>query len=497
MKKLSRKYFLILVFIVLLSIHIQAQNGWTKKADLPTPRAGASACVYGDKIYVIGGDNGHTDLSVNEVYFPLTDNWETKQPMPTSRAYLLTGVVNDTIYAIGGGYGGLGTDKNEAYDPVTDSWATKANLPYLWFGVYGDTIDGNVFIMGGHFFRQDCFVYDPVIDQWTEKAPIPPDGCKGTLSATAYNGLIYTFGGVANYPNGPMSSVNMYNPKTDTWESRTSMPTPRFALRTLLVNDKIYAIGGSQGSGNSLSTLEVYDPVNDTWEILPDMPFKVSWFTGAVFNNKIYVFGGTPDWVTGGDEVWEYDPSYVVPVELTSFTALVNDKEVTLSWSTATELNNLGFEIQRKFTSNNFATVGSIKGQGTTTNPNQYSYIDKLIEGGKYYYRLKQVDFDGTYEYSSVVEVEVRMVDKFTLEQNYPNPFNPSTTVKYSLPKQANVTVKIFDMLGREIETLVNEEKFAGTYEVTWNVINLPTGVYFYQIKTDGHVETKKMILLK
>jgi N-acetylneuraminic acid mutarotase len=163
--------------------------------------------------------------------------------------------------------------------------------------------------MGGNYNRQSCFAYDPGTNTWAAKTSIPPDGCKGTLSATSYNGLIYTFGGVTNYPTGPMSTVNVYNPNTDIWEFRTNMPTPRYTLRTFLVDGKIYTIGGSQGSGSALSTVEVYDPETDTWERKSNMPFKVSWFTGAVYNNKIYVFGGTPDWVTVGNEVWEYDPS--------------------------------------------------------------------------------------------------------------------------------------------------------------------------------------------
>jgi hypothetical protein len=201
-----------------------------------------------------------------------------------------------------------------------------------------------------------------------------------------------------------------------------------------------------------------------------------------------------------------------VPVELTSFTASTNGKEVTLNWSTATELNNLCFEVQRKFGSNDFVTVGSVKGQGTTTSPNNYTYVEKLIDPGKYFYRLKQIDFDGTFEYSDVVEVEVRLLDKFTLEQNYPNPFNPSTKIKFSVPELSFITIKIYDVLGSEVATLLNEEKQVGNYELSWNAGNLPSGVYFYQLKAtpsdgqagspstgsgQGFVETKKMILLK
>ncbi len=163
-----------------------------------------------------------------------------------------------------------------------------------------------------------------------------------------------------------------------------------------------------------------------------------------------------------GSGVYRKPLEVIVPVELTSFKAAANGMEVTLNWTTATELNNRLFEIQRKIASNDFVTISRLKGHGTTTNPNQYSYVDKLINGGKYYYRLKQTDFDGTFEYSSEINVEVSVPYIFTLEQNYPNPFNPATTIKYSIPELSNVTLKVYDILGREVATLVNGSKIIG-----------------------------------
>ena len=118
------------------------------------------------------------------------------------------------------------------------------------------------------------------------------------------------------------------------------------------------------------------------------------------------------------------------------FSITSNSKEVILNWSTATELNNQGFEVQRKFGSNDFVTIGSVIGHGTTTTPNEYTYVDKLTAAGKYFYRLKQMDFDGKYEYSQTVEVDVRILDNYTLEQNYPNPFNPTTTIGYGIQEK-------------------------------------------------------------
>jgi hypothetical protein len=188
-----------------------------------------------------------------------------------------------------------------------------------------------------------------------------------------------------------------------------------------------------------------------------------------------------------------------IPVELTSFTASVINNDVTLNWNTATELNNKGFDIERTGTSLQqiWGKIGFVPGFGTTTEPHSYSFIDSELESGKYLYRLKQIDFDGSFEYSDEVEIEISIPLKYELTQNYPNPFNPSTTIKYSIPKAVTVQLKVYDVLGNEVATLVDEYKPAGTYEVEFDASGLTSGIYFYQLKTEGFVETKKMILMK
>jgi hypothetical protein len=189
--------------------------------------------------------------------------------------------------------------------------------------------------------------------------------------------------------------------------------------------------------------------------------------------------------------------SLVVPVELTSFTASADVKEVTLSWSTATELNNYGFEIQRKSLSGEFATVAFVKGQGTTTQKNEYSFLDKNLDEGRYFYRLKQMDYGGQFSCSQIVEVEIRMLDKFTLEQNYPNPFNPTTTIGFGIPEKGNIKLSVLNILGEEIRVLLNEEKEAGYHSVDFDASELPSGVYFYKLQAGNYINTKKMILLR
>jgi subtilisin family serine protease len=192
----------------------------------------------------------------------------------------------------------------------------------------------------------------------------------------------------------------------------------------------------------------------------------------------------------------------IIPVELTSFVANNDRNNVTLNWATATEVNNSGFQIERKLTgANEWTSVSFISGKGTSTERNNYSYLDKSLTVGKYSYRLKQLDLDGTYEYSPVIEIDVSAPNEYTLYQNYPNPFNPSTTIEYSLPEKADVTISIYTALGELVTTLVNGTIEAGYQKANFNAANLTSGTYIYQIKAVSSertfIDTKKMILIK
>ncbi|HEX9739124.1 MAG TPA: DUF1028 domain-containing protein [Ignavibacteriaceae bacterium] len=189
-----------------------------------------------------------------------------------------------------------------------------------------------------------------------------------------------------------------------------------------------------------------------------------------------------------------------VPVELISLSASVNSGKVILRWSTASELNNMGFEIERSTNKNDWRLIGFKEGNGTTTETQSYSFADDLSGTGSpiLYYRLKQLDFDGSFEYFPQSGIEVNIDPAaFSLSQNYPNPFNSSSVIKYSIPHLSGVSIKIFSTLGEELVTLVNGVKPAGVYEINWNAGSLPGGVYFYRLQAGSFVQTRKMILLK
>jgi hypothetical protein len=186
-----------------------------------------------------------------------------------------------------------------------------------------------------------------------------------------------------------------------------------------------------------------------------------------------------------------------LPVELNSFTAISQVHGVQLAWSTATEQNNLGFEVQRSVNSNAFSKIAFVDGHGTTNAPQSYSYVDASASG-KASYRLKQIDRDGKFTYSQTVEVNTAgTVSTYALGQNYPNPFNPATTISYTLPAAGQISLKVYDMLGKEVATLVNGMRPAGANTTSFDASYLPSGMYFYTLRSAGFSATKKMLLVK
>lgn len=196
-------------------------------------------------------------------------------------------------------------------------------------------------------------------------------------------------------------------------------------------------------------------------------------------------------------DLQDFYPEATIPVELTSFTATALEGSVNLSWSTATETNNSGFEVQKSKEDKTWEKVAFVEGNGTTTEVSEYTYTEENVAAGTYTYRIKQIDFDGTVSYSKEVEVEVAVPLTYELSQNFPNPFNPTTNIRFSIPEQANVKITVYTVLGQEVATLVNQSMEAGVHKINFNASNLNSGVYYYRIKTDKFTAVKKMMLVK
>jgi hypothetical protein len=252
------------------------------------------------------------------------------------------------------------------------------------------------------------------------------------------------------------------------------------------VDNSINEVGFIIERGNPVVDIfEVVDTVSQNVTSYPDTGVTVATYTYRVkaFNE----FGESP---------YSNTAQVVVPVELTSFTATLVKNEVLLMWTTASEINNMGFEVQKKI-STYWSVLKFVEGHGSSTTTHTYNFTDDKPQMGKENsYRLKQIDYNGLFNYSDIVLVSVPF-EGYSLEQNYPNPFNPTTKIRFELPVDGIVTIKIFDTFGQEITTILNEFKKANVYEIGFNGSNFASGVYIYRLQVNGYLDSRMMVLLK
>ena len=403
------------------------------------------------------------------------DTWTKRADMPTARGALSTSVVNGIIYAIGGGGGdAVGVSIVQAYDPATDIWTNKSNMPTPRAVFSAGVVDGKIYAIGGQRSLgapdlSTVEMYDPATNTWSRKANMPT--ARRDLAASAVDGKIYAIGGLSGAVK--LSLVEAYDPATDTWTQKAFMLTPREGLATSVVNGKIYAVGGNDGSGRR-TVVEEYDPATNTWTRKADMPTPKVALSAATANGKLYAFGGSPNSFPYGPVlaiVEEFDPT-------------------TNAW------------IKR-------ADMPTARSFLATSTVNEKVYAIGGFTTGFPFTPTSTVE---EYEPTGVTSVELnspghRNPKKFTLHQNYPNPFwseatsrsagNPSTTLRYAIPKFGFMSLKVYNLYGQEIETIVSQEQVPGEYEVSWNPKNLPSGVYVYRLQTGEFAATKKLMLLK
>ncbi|RKY99185.1 MAG: hypothetical protein DRQ13_02820, partial [Ignavibacteriae bacterium] len=327
---------------------------------------------------------------------------------------------------------------------------------------------------------------------------------EGQLLADFLNqgGMIYMEGGDTWYyddqtPVHPMFNINGTSDGTSD-------------LGTVLGQTGTFTEGMTfsySGENNWIDHLESLPPAQMIFENQsPNYGCAVAYDAGTYRTiGTSFEFGGLSDGSSPStkdelmEKIIEFFELQIIPVELTSFSAEVDENGILLIWETATETNNSGFEIEKSTDNEEFENVGHIKGNGTTTEKQEYRFRDADVTGnGKCYYRLKQIDYDGTATYTEVIEVDYSIIPvEFSLSQNYPNPFNPATTIKFGISELTNVTLKIYDALGSEVETLVSEKLEPGYYKHEWNASRFASGVYFYRIIAGTFVETKKLVILK
>jgi hypothetical protein len=368
----------------------------------------------------------------------------------------------------------------------------------------------------------------------------------GDTFTNSYSDARNNYYGISGYPTAVFDGIE-YFVGGDHTQSMYQYYLPIFESRDALMSAFSVAIFGEHTNLDYNITLKLNRLANipPTWNNLvvhltlteSDIPFNWQGQTEVDFCQRLYVpneNGTSVDLINNStldipltftmDASWVYDNCELgafiqnldtkeilqgskiklselapIPVELSSFSAETNSDGVLLKWATASEINNLGFEIERSDDGINFKRVGFVNGAGTTTETKLYSYQDNVEFKGNsaFSYRLKQVDYDGTFSFSDVLNVTFDYPKQFVLQQNYPNPFNPVTTIKYAVPTEAPVLIKIYDISGSEVETLVNKVQQPGTYELKFDASKLASGVYIYRMTAGSFSSVKKMSILK
>ncbi len=347
---------------------------------------------------------------------------------------------------------------------------------------------------GGKLFRVD----DPAM---VPAGFIPADittglPAVGTISGIAVDPLDDKFIIVVYAPYGMASIFHSTDASVPfpVWtgdEGTLSLPSIRScAIIKRLAMPTEYYVGTSVGlySATSLSGAAT------VWSLEGSGTIKLSVVSGLAYRptDNGFLIG------THGNGMFLTYVTDPLPVEISSFTVNVTNRDVILNWTTSNEINNAGFEIERKFTGDMWKKIGFITGNGTTNQPVNYSYTDKGLLTGNYGYRLKQIDYNGNFEYHNLNhDVFVGIPEVFEMSQNYPNPSNPTSKINYSIPVTGKVLLKIYDITGKEVAVLVNELKDAGFHTAEFNGSNLASGVYFYKLTSGDFSQTKKMILVK
>lgn len=415
-----------------------------------------NACVFAGLLLMVP-----TCLAQNH-----NGTWTQKANIPTARWGASSCELDNKIYVIGGAQSsnsGLGT--TEVYDPATDTWdITKTDMPTARTELCVVAVNGKIYAIGGASSHEGSTlgiveVYDPLTDSW-DTARAMPTPRKGTAYGVI-NNKIYVAGGTAVAGFTSSKILEVYDPETDNWTQKANMLAARYYPQGTVLNDTFYVSGGLTGAPwTGQKTVQQYDPTTDKWEFVTSLKHGRVGHITDVINSNIYAVGGdtqTPVVI----EVEEYDPQAdtwtvidTIPSVMISHTSSVYDNEIYLFSGSATNIHNL------------------------TLTKKVYSYAPPAP--------------DTSIELTKILTPEV-----FVSHKNYPNPFSQSTTIRYSIPKQSNVTLRIFDVMGRKAGTLINEEMMPGTYEVTWDARNFPGGVYFYRLEVGSFVEIRRMVLMK
>ena len=426
---------------------------------MPTPRTYLATCFLDGKIYAMGGNvtaipGPCTD--VIEVYSmqhkKMEENtWVRLANMQTMRGVTSACTINGKVYVVGSG------NKVEEYDPKSDGWRYVKNMPTSRKGSATCALDSIMYVTGGQTATgqpglTSLHRYNPATDVWnTEAAPMPVG--QYVLDMCLCGGKLYAGCGFYH-----ARDIAEYNPVTDTWKKINDVPS--LELTALCDHDGIlYAFGGT----SNLQAVHAYNPETETWETKASLPTGRIQSVACCAKGLIYVIGGTQD------KSWPWDPGQTTGV--------------VEAYDPVQDIWYTGFE---PMTIPRFSAGACV--------------IDSII----YVVGGKRASGDcrilEAYNPPARIAVKVKqesMPGDLVLKQNYPNPFNPATTIEYTLPRASFITLKVYDLLGKEIRTLVQEKRQAGTHSVLFDAWDLPSNIYFYKLQSDNFCEIRKMLLVR
>lgn len=471
--------------------HLANTLMWRVLGDInqPTARHENAYVEVNGSFYLLGG-RGTRPI---QIYNPTDSTWSTGLNPPIELHHFQGAVLGDTIYILAA-YTGEFPDETAVaniykYATNSNQWVTGSVIPEdRRRGSAGVSFfNGKFYVVcgstGGHgtaSIRRAWFdQYDPATDTWTPLADAPR--VRDHVHTAIVGNKLYVAGGRNGAMSNAVPEVDVYDFSTSQWStlptSTGNIPTPRSGAASVAVGNFLVVIGGETNQTLAHNEVEGYNTSTSTWVTLDPLNTGRHGTQAFFYNDNIYIvagsgqMGGSPELTS--HEVYETNGETNLPVELSpDFFAIADTQSIRLNWRTLSETNNAGFEVQHE-TEIGFEAIGFVNGHGTAVTPHDYEFTARELDPGRHVFRLKQIDFDGKFEYSPQISAFIEVGGRYYLGKIYPNPFNPQARFSLTLVREQHVNIRVYDMLGREVAVL-----FEGSLQ--------PYQPYSFSIESDG-----------